>query len=176
LEAKGGNALAGREDCGYWKRKVGLQTDHGCQLIQVRTQDMNKTVATLFTFTITTTAVAGSAIQHPLFGTWTWTRTENNCTEVYDYRPDHTSKVTSGEEIGESRFTISDEPDQHGFYRMTDVTTKDNGKMGCDGTPGGTPVGDEATMFVFIRSTSDEMVICQEPSFAACFGPLRRTK
>ena len=136
---------------------------------------MKKIVATLIICAVATTAVAGSAMQHPLFGKWTWTRAENKCTEEYDYRPDHTSTVTSGEEVGESRFTISDEPDQHGFYRMTDVVTKDNGRTGCDGRPGGTPVGDEATMFVFIRPTGDEMVICQEPSFAACFGPLRRT-
>ena len=135
---------------------------------------MKKTIATLIICAIATTAVADSSIQHPLFGKWMWTRAENNCTEVYDYRPDYTSRVNSGEEIGESRFTVSDEPDQHGFYRMTDVATKYNGRTGCDGMLGGTPVGDEATMFIFIRPIGDEMVICQEPSFAACFGPLRR--
>lgn len=131
-------------------------------------------VATLIIFAMATTAIAGSTMQHPLFGEWTWTRKVNNCTEVYDYRPNHTSKVTSGDEIGESRFTISDEPDQNGFYPMTDEVTKDNGRPGCDGEPGGTPVGDKATIFVFIRPSGDEMVICQKPSFSACFGPLHR--
>ena len=137
---------------------------------------MKKLVATLIICATTATGATDSVRQHPLFGKWTWTLAENNCTEVYEYLPDHTSKVTSGEEIGESRFTVSDEPDQHGFYRMTDVTTKDNGRTGCDGAPGGTPVGDEATMFIFIRPTGDEMDVCQEPSLTACFGPLRRIK
>jgi hypothetical protein len=135
---------------------------------------MKKIVTTLVISAMAVTAVGGPTTKHPLFGEWTWTRKENNCTEVYYYLPDYTSKVTSGEEIAESRFTISDEPDQKGFYRMTDEVTKDNGRPGCDGAPGGTPVGDKSTMFVFIRPSGDEMVICQEASFSACFGPLRR--
>jgi hypothetical protein len=135
---------------------------------------MKKIIAILFICTISTTAFAESTIAHPVFGKWTWTLEKSNCTEMYDYRPNFTSTVTSGDEIGESRFTISDEPDQHGFYRMIDVVTKSNGHAGCDGEPGGTPVGDEATTFIFISPIKDEMVICQEPNFTACFGPLRR--
>ncbi|GAB4510252.1 MAG: hypothetical protein Tsb0026_11800 [Sulfuricaulis sp.] len=139
---------------------------------------MKKYVATLIICSIATTAVANVgnlSTQYPLYGKWTWTRTENNCTEVYDYRPDNTSMVTSGEEIAESRFTISDKPDLNGFYRMTDVVTKSNGRTGCDGSPGGTPVGDAVTIYIFFHPTKNEMIICQEPSFNACFGPLRRT-
>jgi len=49
-------------------------------------------------------------------------------TEVYRHRTDNTSRVTSGEEVGESRFSISEGPDANGFYRMTDVVTNANGK------------------------------------------------
>ena len=139
-----------------------------------------KTIAatlTLIICSIATSAIANvtdSTALHPLYGKWAWTYAKNNCTEVYDYRPDNTSVVTSGEEIGESRFTISDKPDLNGFYRMTDVVTKSNGRTGCDGEPGGTPVGDTATMYIHLQPTKNEMVICQEPSFNACMGPLRR--
>ncbi|MFC5300580.1 hypothetical protein [Azospira restricta] len=138
---------------------------------------MKTTAAALFICFLATSAVANvgySSAQHPLYGKWAWTYAKNNCSEVYDYRPDNTSVVTSGEEIGESRFTISDKPDLNGFYRMTDVVTKSNGRTGCDGKPGGTPVGNTVTIFIFFHPTMSEMVMCQEPSFYACMGPLRR--
>jgi hypothetical protein len=121
-----------------------------------------------------TSAHANLSVQHSAYGKWTWTRAANNCTEVYDYRPDNTNIVTSGEEMGESRFTIDEKPDINGFYRMVDVVTKSNGLTGCDGSPGGTPVGATATIYLFFNATRDQMVVCQEPSFNACFGPLRR--
>ena len=137
-----------------------------------------KTIAAAFIISsIATSAVAtvtDLSTQHPLYGKWAWTYTKNNCTEVYNFRPDNTSVVTSGEEIGESRFTISDKPDLNGFHLMTDVITKSNSRTGCDGEPGGTPVGDTATMYIFFSPTKREMAICQEPSFNSCFGPLRR--
>lgn len=119
-------------------------------------------------------SVNDAAASHPLYGKWKWTYASNHCTETYDYRPDNTSIISSGEEQAESRFTISDKPDQKGFYRMTDVTTKSNGRAGCDGAAGGTPVGDSAVIFIFFNPTKSEMIICQEPSFNACMGPLRR--
>lgn len=137
---------------------------------------MTKTIATL----LLTASLAGCAniadlsASHPLYGKWAWTIAKNNCTEVYDFRPNNISVVTSGDEIGESRFTINDKPDLNGFYRLTDVVTKNNGRTGCDGVPGGTPVGDTVTVYIFFHPTKNEMVICQEPSFNACMGPLRR--
>ncbi|MEX8518414.1 MAG: hypothetical protein AB3X44_07855 [Leptothrix sp. (in: b-proteobacteria)] len=137
---------------------------------------MKAILATLIIGSMVTTAIAsvGDSSSHRLYGKWAWTYSKNNCTEVYDYRPDNTSLVTSGEEIAESRFTISERPDSSGFYRMTDVATNSNGRTGCDGEPGGTPVGDTVTIYIFFHPTKDEMLICQEPTLNACFGPLRR--
>lgn len=144
----------------------------------VRTNKPMKTIASvLIICSISMSAVANvtdSPQRHPLYGKWVWTYAKNNCEEVYHYRSDNTSVVTSAEEVGESRFTISDKPDLNGFYRMTDVVTKSNGLTGCDGTPGGTPVGDTVTLYIFFRPTKSEMLICQEPSLKACMGPLRR--
>lgn len=146
----------------------------------VRTHHMKAIFTTLlFCFSATTALanvgdVVGSSSTHRLYGKWAWTYAKNNCTEVYEYRLDNTSVVTSGEEVGESRFTITDKPNMNGFYRMTDVVTKSNGRTGCDGEPGGTPVGDEATIYIIFHPTKEEMLICQEPSLNACFGPLRR--
>lgn len=120
------------------------------------------------------TASVGASPTHRLYGKWSWTYSKNNCTEIYDYRSDNTALVTSGEEVAESRFTIAEKPDSIGFYRMTDVVTKSNGRAGCDGEPGGTPIGHEVTIYILFHPKRDEMLICQQPSLDACFGPLRR--
>lgn len=136
-----------------------------------------KTPITLLIISLfATNAVSGvsDTPSHRLYGTWAWTYAKNNCTERYHYRADNTTVITSGEEEGESRFTIADRPDAKGFYRMTDTVTKSNGRTGCDGEPGGTPVGDSVTIYIIFHPTRDEMLICMEPSLDACFGPLRR--
>lgn len=137
---------------------------------------MKAIFATFFLFSMVTTAIANvrEVPTHRLYGKWTWTYSKNNCTEVYHYRQDNTSSVSSGEEVAESSFTISDKPDLNGFFRMTDVVKKSNGRTGCDGEPGGTPIGHEVTIFIIFHPTRDEMLICQEPSLNACFGPLQR--
>lgn len=139
---------------------------------------MKTILATLIICSMATPAIANIGDspkkQHPLYGKWTWTYQKNNCTEVYDFRSDNTKYVTSGEEVAESSFTISDSPDSNGFYQMTDEVTKSNGKTGCDGAPGGTPVGDTVTIYIFFHPIKNEMAICYDASFKGCFGPLRR--
>lgn len=138
---------------------------------------MKTSASTLILWVIATSAIAtpgAPGVTHPLYGKWSWTYAKNNCTEVYDYRPDNTAAISSGEERAESRFSIAEKPDSKGFYRMTDVATKSNGRTGCDGAEGGTPVGDEATMYIYFHPTKKEMIMCGEASFDACIGPLRR--
>jgi hypothetical protein len=143
----------------------------------VRTHQLMKVIVTtlvISSLAMPAAASVGSSPTHRLYGTWSWTYSENNCTEVYNYRPDNTTVVTSGEEVAESRFNISEKPDLNGFYRMTDVVTKSNGRTGCDAEPGGTPIGHEVTIYILFRPKSEEMLICQQPSLNTCFGPLRR--
>jgi len=123
---------------------------------------------------ITACASTPPVQSHPYFGKWTWTRAKNSCTEIYENRPDHTSKVISGQEISESRFTISDEPEQSGFYKVTDEVTFSNGKPDCTDSPTGTPIGDKVTAFVFIRPSGNEMLVCQYPSLDSCLFALTR--
>lgn len=109
---------------------------------------------------------------HPYLGRWTWVY--EGCTELYTNRADGTTSVVSGEEVGEGTFTITDETEDSGFYRVVDTVTTSNGKTGCDGQEGGTPVGSVATIFVFIRPSGDEMLECKTPSLDRCTGPLKR--
>ena len=68
---------------------------------------------------------------HPLIGAWKITLPDVDCTEVYTYKADGTTLVTSAEEVAESAYEVSDRPDAKGFYRLRDRITKDNGKRDC---------------------------------------------
>lgn len=137
---------------------------------------MRASVLILACLTCTTSAhvAADPAIRtdHPYLGRWTWDY--KGCTEIYTNRADGTTSSVSGEEHGQSRFTITDQTEDSGFYRVVDTVTTSNGKTGCDGNPGGTPVGDVATIFVFIRPSGDEMIECRTSSLDHCMGPLKR--
>ena len=131
-------------------------------------------VAIFFFAVATTITHTEESSVHRIIGTWAWTYEKNNCSEVYEFKSDRTSKVTSGKEILEIRFTISDHPDSNGFYRMTQVVTKSNGQTGCDGRSGGTPVGDASTIYIVFHRVMEKMLMCYSPSFNSCFGPLVR--
>jgi len=110
---------------------------------------------------------------HPLVGKWQWTRAENKCTEVYDFRADGTVPVTSGGEKTDNTYTITASPDQNGFYRLTMKTTKDYGGKDCaDDESDNT--GQESTTYVLFEPSKDMYIVCNEPKAERCFGPLRR--
>ncbi len=112
--------------------------------------------------------------KHPILGKWQWTSARNGCTEVYDFRPDGTAPVTSGAEITENTYTISETPDAAGFYVLTMFTVKDNGGKDCgDDDTDNTSM--ENITYVLFEPKFTEFIICVEPKVESCFGPLRRS-
>ena len=109
----------------------------------------------------------------PLIGKWQWTRSQNKCTELYDFRADGTAPVTSGTEKTENTYSIANSPDQNGFYRITMKTTKDYGGKDC-GDNEGDSTGQESTNFVLFNPSRSMHIVCVEPKEERCFGPLRR--
>ncbi|HTD91797.1 MAG TPA: hypothetical protein VK663_14105 [Burkholderiales bacterium] len=111
---------------------------------------------------------------HPLVGKWQWTRPENKCTEIYDFRADGTVPVTSGAEKTDNRYTIEASPDPNGFYRLTMKTTKDYGGKDCaDEETNNT--GQESTNYVLFDPSKTMHIVCVEAKVERCFGPLRRS-
>jgi len=109
---------------------------------------------------------------HPILGTWIFAVPDTDCEETYYVRQDGTTLVTSGEEVAESVYEIADEPSAKGFYRNTDRIVKDNGKPDCAGNV--TKIGTEVINYVRFHPSFDLMIICQDESLKACFGPLYR--
>ena len=110
-----------------------------------------------------------------IVGKWTWTRAENNCTEVYDYRPDGTLFVESGAEKTDNTYAIASLPDQNGFFRMVLKIVKDYGGNDCaDSDEDST--GQENTVYVLFHSSGSIHAVCRDANLDACYGPLRRVK
>ena len=118
-------------------------------------------------------ALTGAPAGHPLIGKWEWTRQQNSCTEVYEYRPDGTAFVVSGSEKSDNTYAIGATPDQRGFYRLTMKVAKDYGGKDCaDDSSDNT--GEESTTYIMFDPARMSHIVCSEPSTARCFGPLRR--
>ena len=115
---------------------------------------------------------APPASSHPILGIWQLTLPDGSCSEIYRFRGDGTSMVTSADEISESEFTIPAQPSAKGFYRMDDKVTKDNGKRDCTGSI--TKIGSKVTHFIHFHPSNRLFVMCVAESLDACIGPFRR--
>jgi hypothetical protein len=110
---------------------------------------------------------------HPLLGQWQWTDARNGCTEVYDFRPDGTAPVVSGDERTDNTYTVSEAPESTGFYTLTLFTVKDHGGKDC-GNDETDNTSMENVVYLLFEPNLTEFIICTEPKVEACFGPLRR--
>ena len=119
-------------------------------------------------------AQAGPASGHPILGIWHLEVPATGCRETYRFRADGTTLVTSAAEISESVYTIPDEPDPEGFYRLTDRVTKDNGKPDCSGNV--MKPGASVTHFVRFHPSGKLFLLCAEASVEACIGPFTRVR
>ena len=114
------------------------------------------------------------AVDHPFIGTRKLPIAKLNCTETYLFLRDGTSRVTSAEEVSESRFEISPAPSASGFYRWTDTIVKNNGKKDCSGAV--TKAGKTVTQYVLCHHSRNIFFICQEEKRNTCFGPFYRQR
>jgi len=111
---------------------------------------------------------------HPIIGSWKLTLPNSSCYEVYLFRANGTTLVTSGEDIGESEFTVSDQPSPKGFYKWVDRIVKDNGKKDCVGET--MVIGDVVTKYLRFKPSGDMFLICDTEDLKSCIGPLVKVK
>ena len=110
-----------------------------------------------------------------IVGKWTWTRTENACTEVYDYLADGTVHVVSGDEATDNTYAIDATPDRNGFFKMVLKVVKDYGGKDCaDSEEDST--GQEQAVYVLFHTSKPLHVVCRDPDLETCYGPLRRVQ
>jgi hypothetical protein len=114
------------------------------------------------------------AMNHPILGIWRLSLPDLRCSEVYRFRGDGTTLVTSAEEVSESEYSIPDKPSAKGFYKLEDRIVKDNGKKDCAGAI--MKVGTRATNFVRFHPSGELFLMCSDESMEACIGPFERVE
>ena len=132
--------------------------------------------AIIFVVAFFASSVVGAAEGEPagnIVGKWTWTRADNACTELYDYRPDGTLHVQSGEEKTDNTYSITFSPEDNGFFKMRLKIVKDYGGKDC-GDSEENNTGQEQVVYVLFHSTKPLHAVCRDPSLDTCYGPLRR--
>jgi hypothetical protein len=110
-----------------------------------------------------------------IVGKWTWTRAENACTEVYDYRPDGTLQVESGAEKTDNTYSIASSPDENGFFKTVLTIVKDHGGKDCADSDEDSS-GQEQTVYILFHSSKALHAVCRDPSLEVCYGPLHRVQ
>ena len=116
---------------------------------------------------------ANAARAHTLVGSWSWTLFNGQCTETLQYRPDGVLISTSGDAVTAWRYSADAAPSAQGFYKLTETSTRYNGKKDCYGD-----VVDEegllATRYMQLNPAKDRLIVCKSASLAECYGPLKR--
>ena len=107
----------------------------------------------------------------PLYGTWSWTRPENRCTEVYDFRPDGVAYVISGAERTENSYALSPRPGPAWRLRLVLTTTKYYAGEDCAGQTEDT-TGKPAGSYLLFLPGRKQLIMCADETSERCFGPL----
>ena len=119
-------------------------------------------------------ATAAPSATHPIIGVWRLSLDDGRCDEVYRFRSDGTSLVTSAHEVAESEYKIPEQPSARGFYKLEDKVVRDNGKADCAGDI--TKVGTKATNFIRFHPSGALFLMCASETMEACIGPFERVR
>jgi len=107
----------------------------------------------------------------PLYGTWSWTRAENHCTEIYDFRPDGNAYLISGSERTEARYALSPKVGPAGRQRLVITATRWHAGKDCaDRSEDMT--GKPASSYLLFLPGRKQVIMCNDETSDACFGPL----
>lgn len=119
-------------------------------------------------------ACAAPSATHPIIGVWRLSLDGGVCDEIYRFRSDGTSLVTSAHEVAESEYKIPEQPSARGFYKLEDKVVRDNGKADCAGDI--TKVGTKATNFIRFHPSGARFLMCASETMEACIGPFERVQ
>jgi len=96
---------------------------------------------------------------HPIIGTWSLPVTDT-CTEVRTYRTDGTMHVTGGEEVADSTYEISDQPNLLGVYALSETLVSVNNKPDCWGAVAPPGAKGTITQSISFNAKQDQMKLC----------------
>jgi hypothetical protein len=131
-------------------------------------------LAGVFLLPILSLSYAAPPAGHPILGIWKLSLPELQCSEIYRFRGDGTTLVTSAEEVSESHYRIPDRPSAKGYYRLDDRIIRDNGKKDCAGLI--MKAGASSTHFIRFHPSGAIFLMCADETMNACIGPFERVQ
>lgn len=109
--------------------------------------------------------IAHATEENPVLGDWNWNPTGAVCPEIHSYRADGTKTGTSGGEVLEKTYTISNV--KGSMYLLEEMVTAGNGGKDCqDGT---TPVGASSKIYI-MPLNGGGFFTCASLDTMSCFG------
>lgn len=127
----------------------------------------------VFALTGCVTAQKPVVTDTPLVGSWEWTRSYNNCRELYIFQENGESIVISGNRRFRDVFSVSPEPNEFGLYKVSFSTTYNSTGTDCTGSSKDW-AGEGYVTYVRFNSSFNEMLIFYDPEGTKGFGPLTR--
>jgi hypothetical protein len=122
-----------------------------------------------------TVAIADNLPVNPLEGTWEWVNIKNGCNETYIFAADGSSHITSGTEVSDASYILSEKPSVKGFYKVTLKILKDKGGKDCSEDVSDS-TGQEYTNYLAFHPAGNQYVVCEKESIDSCIGPLKRAQ
>lgn len=109
-----------------------------------------------------------------IVGNWTYKAPNSTCEDTYSFQPDGTMRGTSGEQVVDSKYTISAKHTRYAFYELKHQIITTNGQKDCEGEP--SEVGHEGLHYIRYDLTGEHMIMCEDETSLLynCFGPMTR--
>lgn len=116
---------------------------------------------------------AHAQVNNNLQGNWEWVNSQNSCVETYIFDTNSVAHITSGVEVSDAEYQISENMTDKGFYQLTLKILKDHGGLDC-----GEVLEDNSGhiyhKFVMFHPSGDQYVSCDKESIETCVGPFKR--
>lgn len=111
-----------------------------------------------------------------IVGSWSYKAPSSSCEDTYTFQPDGTMRGTSGNQVVDSTYTISETHTQYAFYELKHKVVSTNNQKDCDSEP--SEIGHEGLHFIRYDLTGEHMIMCEDETSLLynCFGPLTRSK
>jgi len=119
--------------------------------------------------------LAQAPVEQTLVGRWEWNNPEKKCHEVLEFRPKGLVVLFSGPGRFDGTYEISARPSARGLYRLVMKTPKSAEKRkDCTGSEEELPEVESG--YIWIDSTKEMFMFCEEDNFSYCTAPVHRAR
>lgn len=110
---------------------------------------------------------------HPLFGLWESKDSNTGCKESYKFDADGKGEFTSDKEVINVEYQVTNQPDEHGFFKLTHTVKSSNGGIDC--TKNTSSINEPKVSYLLFQPDGYSYIACENDaqSLETCFGPMQ---